>query len=75
MFWANSAGEQEIADVIVLGVGVCFGAIHCLEFFIFDPHRGVDLENIKCHYNCCPYVYSFDVAFGYFGEQNGLYCY
>ena len=28
MFWANSAGEQEIADVIVLGVGVCFGAIH-----------------------------------------------
>ena len=40
-FWANSNdGEQEIADYIVLGVGVCFGAIHCIAwFFSFPTHR------------------------------------
>ena len=30
-FWADSTGEENIpADVIVLGVGICFGAIHCI---------------------------------------------
>ena len=28
-FWANSGYEHVIADFIVLGIGVCFGAIHC----------------------------------------------
>ena len=30
-FWADSIGKQSIADAIVLGVGVCFGAIHCIS--------------------------------------------
>ena len=30
-FWANSTGEDAtFADFIVLGVGTCFGAIHCI---------------------------------------------
>ena len=39
-FWANSTGtEQGIADMIVLGVGVCFGAIHCIAWhFSFPTH-------------------------------------
>ena len=38
MFWANSAGgNAAIADLIVLGVGVCFGAIHCIAWGISFP--------------------------------------
>ena len=39
-FWANSAaGEQVTADLIMLGVGVCFGAIHCIAWhFSFPTH-------------------------------------
>ena len=39
-FWANSAaGEQVDADLIMLGVGVCFGAIHCIAWhFSFPTH-------------------------------------
>ena len=39
-FWANSTdGEEAIADNIVLGVGVCFGAIHCIAWdFSFPTH-------------------------------------
>ena len=39
-FWANSAaGEQVTADLIMLGVGVCFGAIHCIAWhFLFPTH-------------------------------------
>ena len=40
MFWANSAGkEQAAADLIMLGIGVCFGAIHCIAWnFSFPTH-------------------------------------
>ena len=40
MFWANSTdGDAAIADGIVLGVGVCFGAIHCIAWlFSFPTH-------------------------------------
>ena len=38
-FWANTTGEQAIADIIVLAVGVCFGAIHCIAWvFSFPTH-------------------------------------
>ena len=40
-FWANTTGGEEIAiaDSMVLGVGVCFGAIHCIAWhFSFPTH-------------------------------------
>ena len=40
-FWANTTGGEEIAiaDLTVLGVGVCFGAIHCIAWhFSFPTH-------------------------------------
>ena len=39
-FWANSTGDSaRIADLIVLGVGICFGAIHCIAWgFPFLTH-------------------------------------
>ena len=40
IFWANSAANEQItADLITLGVCVCFGAIHCIAwFFSFPTH-------------------------------------
>ena len=40
IFWANSAADEQItADLISLGVCVCFGAIHCIAwFFSFPTH-------------------------------------
>ena len=39
-FWANSTGNDFVtADLIVLGVGICFGAIHCIAWgFPFPTH-------------------------------------
>ena len=40
-FWANSTGSDHVivADMIVLVVGVCFGAIHCIAWiFPFPTH-------------------------------------
>ena len=40
-FWANNTDGEDavIADAIVLGVGVCFGAIHCIAWgFSFPTH-------------------------------------
>ena len=39
-FWANSTGgDFAIADLIMLGVGICFGAIHCIAWgFPFPTH-------------------------------------
>ena len=39
-FWANSTTDNAmIADVLVLGVGICFGAIHCIAWgFPFPTH-------------------------------------
>ena len=62
-FWANSTGSDFlIADLIMLGIGICFGAIalHRLAFFISDSHRAVNLANIEYRHNCRPHLYSFD---------------
>ena len=39
-FWANSARNDYItADLIMLGLGICFGAIHCIAWhFSFPTH-------------------------------------
>ena len=39
-FWANSTADNVmIADIIMLGVGICFGAIHCIAWgFPFPTH-------------------------------------
>ena len=39
-FWANSSDREfAIADAIVVGVGICFGAIHCIAWvFSFPTH-------------------------------------
>ena len=37
-FWADSTGDEQIpADLIMLGVGVCFGAIHCIAWHFSFP--------------------------------------
>ena len=49
-FWANSDGsEVVIADLIVIGVGVCFGAIHCIAWaFSFPTHPELLMWRISC---------------------------
>ena len=49
-FWANSdGGEVVIADLIVIGVGVCFGAIHCIAWdFLFPAHAELLMWRISC---------------------------
>ena len=48
-FWANSAENDYItADLIVLGVGVCFGAIHCIAWhFSFPTHAELSIWRIS----------------------------
>ena len=48
-FWANSTDEQVVADMIVLGVGVCFGAIHCIAWhFSFPTHTELLMWRVMC---------------------------
>ena len=41
MFWADSVGKDVIiADLIMVGVGICFGTIHCIAWgFSFPTHK------------------------------------
>ena len=37
-FWGDTTGEDVIiSNVIMLGVGVCFGAIHCIAWHFSSP--------------------------------------
>ena len=49
-FWAHSGGRSVlIADLIVIGVGVCFGAIHCIAWaFSFPTHPELLMWRISC---------------------------
>ena len=74
-FWANSTDYNYvgIANLIVLLIGVCFGAIHCIAWaFSFPAHRVADMAHIECRYNCCPHLCPFDARSGYFTDLDGL---
>ena len=49
-FWANSTeNNAAIADIIVLGVGICFGAIHCSAWhFSFPTHSELLIWRVSC---------------------------
>ena len=46
-FWANSSSDG--AGLMVLGVGVCFGAIHCISWdFSFPTHAELLTWRVSC---------------------------
>ena len=46
-FWANSSSDD--AGLMVLGVGVCFGAIHCISWdFSFPTHAELLTWRVSC---------------------------
>ena len=49
-FWANSSTDDAgRADLIVLGVGICFGAIHCISWdFPFPTHTELLMWRVSC---------------------------
>ena len=49
-FWADSfEDDMGIADIIVLGVGICFGAIHCISWsFPFPTHTELLMWRVSC---------------------------
>ena len=48
-FWADNRDNIFFANGIVLGVGVCFGAIHCIAWhFSFPTHKELLIWRISC---------------------------
>ena len=49
MFWGNSTGEVLIADTIMFGLGIYFGAIHCIAWsFSFPTDAELLMWQISC---------------------------
>ena len=47
-FWADNSNDVTFANGIVLGVGVCFGAIHCAAWhFSFPTHTELSIWRIS----------------------------
>ena len=68
-FWANSTdrGDVGIADMIVLAVGVCFGAIHCIAWlFSFPTHTELLIWRISSvAITAVPIYVPFMLLFGF----------
>ena len=49
-FWANSAENDFVtADLVVLGVSICFWATHCIAWhFSFPTHAELLISQISC---------------------------
>ena len=60
-FWANSSDNDAAnAEYIMLGVGVCFGAIHCISWdFSFPTHTELSLWRVLCAAITAVPIYSF----------------
>ena len=66
-FWANSDNDAVITDFIVLGVGVCFGAIHCIAWgFPFLTHKELLMWRVSCVAITAIPIY---IPLGYFLHQ------
>ena len=73
-FWGNSTDEQIAADMIVLGVGVCFGAIHCISWgFTFPTHTELLMWRVSCiAITAVPIYIPLGLLFGTWLEYMGL---
>ena len=73
-FWANSDDEQGIADAIVLGVGVCFGAIHCISWgFSFPTLTELLIWRVSCvAITAVPIYISLGLLFGFWLADTGF---
>ena len=48
-FWADNRDDAFFANVIVLGIGVCFGAIHCIAWhFSFPTQAELSIWRMSC---------------------------
>ena len=65
IFWANNSGKDAVkADLMVLWVGTCFGAIHCTAWdFSFPTHTELRMWRVMCVAITAVPIYS---TFGFF---------
>ena len=75
-FWANTTDGDiaGIADLIVLGIGVCFGAIHCIAWvFSFPTHTELLIWRISSvTITAVPIYVPFMLFFWLYLEDKGL---
>ena len=67
-FWADSdETDAERADKIMIGVGVCFGAIHCISWgFSFPTHAELLMWRVSCVAITAVPIY---ISLGYFLDR------